>query len=39
MLNFMQIQFKGPSRKIGRLLRDMISNLKLKLEINNGKND
>ena len=33
------MQFKGPSREISRLLRNMISNVKLKLEINNVKTD
>ena len=35
MLTCVQIHFKGPSRKIGRLLSNMISNVKLKLEITN----
>ena len=33
------MQFKGPSREISRLLRNIISNVKLKLEINNVKTD
>ena len=35
----MQIQFKGPSREIGRLLNNIISNVKLKLEISNVNAD
>ena len=34
-----QIQFKDPSTEIGRLLRNMISNVKLKLVISNVKAD
>ena len=37
MLTYVQIHFKGPSRQIGRLLSNIISNVKLKLEINNVK--
>ena len=33
------MQPKGPSREIGRLLSNMISNAKLTLEINNVKAD
>ena len=36
MLTCVQIHFKGPSREIGRLLSNMISNVKLKLEISKG---
>ena len=39
MLTCVQIQFKGPSREIGILLTNMISNVKLKLEINDVKTD
>ena len=35
MLTCVQIHFKGPSREIGRLLSNMISNVKLKPEISN----
>ena len=35
----MQIQLKGPTREIGILLSNMISNARLKLEINNVKAD
>ena len=37
MLTCVQIEFKGPSREIGILLSNIISNVKLKLEINNVK--
>ena len=37
MLTCVQIHFKGPSREIGRLLSNVISNVKLKLEISNVK--
>ena len=33
------MQFKGPSREIGRLLSNMINNVNLKLEISNVKAD
>ena len=39
MLTYVQIQFKGPSREIGKLLSNMITNVKLKLEISNVKAD
>ena len=39
MLTCVQIQFKGRSRKIDRLLSNMINNMKLKLELNNVKTD
>ena len=39
MLTCAQKQFKGPSREIGRLLSNMISNVKLKLEISNANAD
>ena len=35
MLTCVQIHFKDPSREIGRLLSNMISNVELKLEISN----
>ena len=35
MLTCVQIHFKGASKEIGRLLSNMISNVKLKLEISN----
>ena len=35
----MQIHFKSPSREKGRLLSNMISNVKLKLEKSNVKAD
>ena len=31
MLNFVQIQFKGPSREIGTLLNKRLSNMRFKL--------
>ena len=37
MLTCVQIQFKGPSRAIGKLSGNMITNVKLKLEISNAK--
>ena len=37
MLTCVQIHFKGPAREIGRLLSNMISNVKLKLEISKVK--
>ena len=37
MLTCVQIHFKGPPREIDRLLSNMISNMKLKLEISNVK--
>ena len=37
MLTCVQIESKGPSREIGILLSNIISNVKLKLEINNVK--
>ena len=33
------MQFKDPSREIGRLLNNIISNIKLKLETRNVKDD
>ena len=39
MLTCVQIQFKGQSGEIGRLLSNMISNVKLKFEISNVKAD
>ena len=39
MLTYVQIQFKGPSTEIGKLLSSMITNVKLKLEISNVKAD
>ena len=33
------MQFKGPSREIGRLLSNMINSVNLKLEISNVKAD
>ena len=39
ILTCVQIQFKGPSREIDRLLKNMIRNVKLKLEIRNVKAD
>ena len=39
MLTCVQMQFKGPSREIGRLLSNMINNVNLKLEISNVKAD
>ena len=39
MLTCVQTQFKGSSREIGRLLSNMASNVKLKLEIINVKAD
>ena len=39
MLTCVQIQFKGPLGEIGRLLSNMISNVKLKFEISNVKAD
>ena len=39
ILTCVQIQFKGPSRETDRLLKNMIRNVKLKLEIRNVKAD
>ena len=39
MLTCAQKQFKGPSREIGGLLSNMISNVKFKLEISNANAD
>ena len=39
MLTFVKTQFKGLLKKIGRLLSNMISNVKLKLEISKVKAD
>ena len=33
MLTCIQLQFKGSSRDLGRLLNDRLSNVRLKLEI------
>ena len=39
MLTCVQTQFKDPSREIDKLLSNMVSNVKLKLEISNVKSD
>ena len=39
MLTCVQIQIKGPSRDINRLLTNIISNVNLKLEVSNVKAD
>ena len=39
MVACVQIQLNGPSRELGRLLSNMVSNMKLKPEINNVKGD
>ena len=33
MITYVQIQFKGPSREIGGLLSDRLSNMSLELEV------
>ena len=37
MLTCVQIQFKGPSRKISRLLSTRLSNVRLEFELSNLK--
>ena len=37
MLTCVQIQFKGPSRKISRLLSNRLSNVRLEFELSNLK--